>query len=55
MRQIINCVEVSLKNILLRKDLKMMVILAGMNRKRKSYQINSKSRKRKKKDKTWKD
>ena len=53
--QIINYVEVSLKSFLLRKGMKMIVSTVGMNRKRKFLKINLKSRKKKKKDKIWKN
>ena len=53
--QIINYVEVSLKSFLLRKGMKMIVSTVGMNRKRKFLKINLRSRKKKKKDKIWKN
>jgi hypothetical protein len=53
--QIINYVEVSSKSFLLRKGMKMIVSTVGMNRKRKFLKINLKSRKKKKKDKIWKN
>jgi hypothetical protein len=55
MSQITNYVEVSLKSFSLKRGMKMMVNSVGMNRKREFFKINLKSRKKKKKDKSWRD